>query len=630
MNFREQGTPRNKTDTPREIVVVGAGPIGLTASLLLGRHRIPHLLVEDKFAPTDHPQAHYINSRSMEILRGLGGLDRTLHRHKAPLEHWRRFIYCTDLVNLPAGDQPDSSHRSSLLGVVDHFPDGPDRSSSPTWACHYPQHEFERLLRQANAKNEFCQLISGHRASLHESETELAIRLTEVATGRQSLTGARYVVCADGAHSRTREQLGIALTSSTGILQHLMNVHFISPKLSELLCERLTAMLYFTYSPSGVGVLVAHNLNRGEFVLQIPYFPPFQKADDFSADRCTEYIHNLIGTPLAVEIKEVRAWRMGCWTAERLRSKYGRCFLIGDAAHQFPPAGGFGMNTGIQDAHNLIWKLALALHHEKNDRQALVESLLASYESERRPIADYFARLSVQNYEKTLNVPRAIGLDLRLVRILSAIIRRLPAAAGSKAKVFEFFMAAGLRQVGIFNDFPRLSIFRRRAVHKIFKDSRHRTLQLQFPRPELAYPYTAGLLSGGGRPAFFSSECLDYQPRLLPGARLPHFWLQPNGDSVNNRVSSLDLPLITGLRTTGIAYQLLADDIDDAAIQSVRQDLPLEFYPLETVRIGRSRSEDPAAAFFWSGAKPDFLPSPFLVVLRPDGHVGWMAPDNLT
>lgn len=89
----------------KHVVVVGAGPAGLVSSLLLSKFRIPHLLVEERDHPQEHPQAHFINCRSMEIFRGLDRLDKEVRRRSASLDEWRRFIYCTNIVELPTPGQ---------------------------------------------------------------------------------------------------------------------------------------------------------------------------------------------------------------------------------------------------------------------------------------------------------------------------------------------------------------------------------------------------------------------------------------------------------------------------------------------------------------------------------------------
>ncbi len=205
--------------------MVGAGPVGLVASLLLSKYHVPHMLVEQLVEPDNHPQAHFINCRSMEILRELNGLDQIIHAESASPDEWRHFVYCTGLSNLPALDQINSNTTGALLGVVDYFADIPVDEHSPTRVAHFPQHDFVRLLRREVLKSKYCRFVAGHHASVREKPQHVTVTLTDCQTGRLQQVQTQFVVAADGAHSSTRKQLGIDLISENGTLQHLINVH---------------------------------------------------------------------------------------------------------------------------------------------------------------------------------------------------------------------------------------------------------------------------------------------------------------------------------------------------------------------------------------------------------------------
>lgn len=186
----------------------------------------------------------------------------------------------------------------------------------------------------------------------------------EKASGRSHVFEGSYLIAADGASSCLRQQAQIDMPGECGI-QHLMNVHFSSRALAQA-TEHRPAMLYFLYNAQVICVLVAHHFPTGEFVAQLPFFPPVQTPDDFDPATVKTLLDAAIGQALPdLTVHSVRPWTMDCQVAERFRA--GRVLLAGDAAHRFPPAGGFGMNTGIQDAHNLAWKLALVLHGHAND-----------------------------------------------------------------------------------------------------------------------------------------------------------------------------------------------------------------------------------------------------------------------
>jgi hypothetical protein len=133
--------------------------VGLVASLFFSKYHVPHLLVEQLVEPDNHPQAHFINCRSMEILRELNGLDQIIHAESASPDEWCRFVYCTGLSNLPALDQISLNTTGALLGVVDHFADIPVDEHSPTQVAHFPQHDFVRLLCREVLKSKYCRFL---------------------------------------------------------------------------------------------------------------------------------------------------------------------------------------------------------------------------------------------------------------------------------------------------------------------------------------------------------------------------------------------------------------------------------------------------------------------------------------
>ena len=610
-----------KLPESNKVIVVGAGPVGLVASLLLSKYHVAHVLVEQLAEPDGHPQAHFINCRSMEILRELNALDQIVRDQSAPLDEWRRFVYCTGLSDLPDRDQINPDLTGSLLGVVDHFADRPVEEHSPTQEVHFPQHDFVQLLRQKVLASKFCCLIEGRHADVRENRHHVTVTLTDCQTGRRQQLQTQFLVGADGAHSTTRQQLDIELISENGILQHLINVHFFSSELSEWLRSRIPAMLYFIYSSAGVAVLVAHAFKRGEFVAQIPFFPPHQLAEVLDEQRCIALLRGLAGRPISVSIRSIRTWRMGVWEASRFRSPGGRCFLIGDAAHQFPPAGGFGMNTGIQDAHNLIWKIAKALRSEKSYFSEFTERLLASYEDERRSVARLNAGISVENFEKTLLIPRALGLDLNTVNLLSRWMDRIPGPRALKHICFHAALKLGLKQIDWLKSNYSIGRHRRRAVRTVFEDAKHQTLQLLFPGQDLGFVYKEGWLAGRNLSDTDQLDPLTFEPDLKLGGRMPHFWL---ADRDGQKISVLDLPsLMIGADRLPCYVLLIAGKAEKTPkIFDVTNNR--NFQPIVIAEIRLQSDLQSKAHFSFHRERPYFLPSTFAVLMRPDGHIAWM------
>lgn len=557
----------------------------------------------------------------MEILRELDALDQVIRAQSAPLDEWRRFVYCTGLSDLPHRDQINPESAGSLLGVVDHFSDRPVEEHSPTQEVHFPQHDFVQLLRRKVLASKYCRLMEGRRADVRENRQHVTVILTDCQTGRRQQVQTQFLVGADGAHSSTRKQLGIELISKIGPLQHLINVHFHSSELAEWLHSRIPAMLYFVYSSAGIAVLVAHAFKRGEFVAQIPFFPPHQRAEDFDDHRCILLLRRLAGRPINMSINSIRTWRMGVWEASRLRSRWGRCFLIGDAAHQFPPAGGFGMNTGIQDAHNLIWKLARALGSENIDFFEFTEPLLASYEGERGPVARLNATISVQNFEKTLLIPRALGLDLNTANLLSRWMSRIPGPRGLKHVCFHAAMKLGLKQIDWLKSNYSIGRYRRRALRRIFEDAKLKTLQLLFPGQDLGFAYKEGWLAGRDKFGANQFDPLTFKPALKLGGRMPHFWLV---DRDGRKFSVLDLPLLMmGTDYMPCYVMLIAKKTEQTPeIYDVTQNR--KFQPIVIAEIKQQSELKSKTHFSFHQNRPVFLPPYFAVLTRPDGHIAWL------
>ena len=217
-----------------------------------------------------------------------------------------------------------------------------------------------------------------------------------------------------------------------------------------------------------------------------------------------------------MEVRSVRAWTMSAEVADRFVTGNSRVVLCGDAAHRFPPAGGFGMNTGIQDAHALAWRIAtwravdaasstMRLGEEPGDSErarlgedpdVVLARLMRSYEHERRPVAVGNTRLSVANFDRVLEVPAALGLPPAAANVLVATV---PSWLPFNSDVVRAGLAVGRAQCGslLVGDNP-VGNARRAAVAEMCDRSKGGaagaeggTLRLQFPAEDLGFGYDA-------------------------------------------------------------------------------------------------------------------------------------------
>jgi hypothetical protein len=183
------------------------------------------------------------------------------------------------------------------------------------------------------------------------------------------------MIAADGSKSSIRDSLSIYV-HGPGTMAHLIGIYF-QAELDRYICGRKFAICHVNNTFIN-GTIAEYGDNR--YVLSVVYYPEKgQSIWDFTGQRCLECIRSAVGVPdLEVEIKSILPWELGAYSADRFQK--GRVFLVGDAAHVMPPTGAFGANTGIQDAHNLAWKLAMAIRGEAS------MGLLSTYDTERRPL----------------------------------------------------------------------------------------------------------------------------------------------------------------------------------------------------------------------------------------------------
>ena len=365
------------------VLVVGGGPTGLTAARLLAGYGVPVVLAERHPGTAIHPRARGLNVRTMEVFRTLG-LEEVVRRAGAALAASRYVLVVETLAGPELRRVPDPD----LLPLGERL----DRFTPCDW-CQCAQDELEPILAQA-ARAAGADLRFGIELEAFTQEAEgVTARLVD-ANGGGHTVRARYLIGADGADSMVRSALGITMAEGHGFdpLGHYLNIYFRAD-LTDLVRDRVFGGCYVE-NPAAEGVLLPVN-NRDRWLFNIPYDPARgQSPADFPAARCTALVRQAIGCPeLPVEILSVLPWEAAARVSERFQ--VGRVFLAGDAAHLTPPAGAFGLNTGVQDAHNLSWKLAAVWGGTAG------AGLAATYEAERAPVA----RLAVGVTMQALDTP---------------------------------------------------------------------------------------------------------------------------------------------------------------------------------------------------------------------------------
>ncbi|MCA2220963.1 FAD-dependent monooxygenase [Nonomuraea aurantiaca] len=344
--------------------MVGGGPVGLAASIELSRHGISSLLVERHPGTAIFPKARLISTRTMEIFRAWG-IAEEVESAGMPRE---------DVLAVGVGTSLASDDFVRAAAAIDR-----DAPQSPTYTYLCSQDILEVILRRvaeshprsdvrfATAMTDFHSTADGVTATIEPTTTP---------DGGSVLVRARYLVAADGSRSGIRERLGIEVVGPPP-LGHMVSVMF-DADLGALPADRRVALSFLRSDPPCAVEAVD---NKRRWMIQTGYDPSAGgSAADFTEEACVAAVRSAVGLPdLPVTIVGVMPWLQQAVVATGFRG--GPVFLAGDAAHATTPQGGFGMNCGIQDAHNLAWKLAAVLTGTAD------AELLATYEVERRPIA---------------------------------------------------------------------------------------------------------------------------------------------------------------------------------------------------------------------------------------------------
>lgn len=360
------------------VLIVGGGLAGLTMALSLAHYGVNALLVERHAGTTVHPKQFGLGIRPMEIFRSLG-LEEAVTAGGADLANAREHMV---VQTLAAGA---ITRRQMVSGQAI------DLSLSPSTVTVCPQNVLEPLLLEA-ARERGAEICFGTRMhSFTRDETGVNVELEVRKTGERRSVRADYMVAADGVHSSMRQSLDIP-GHGVGVLAHMVNIYFRADLRAELGEQNFAVCVVM--NPEATGVLGPVN-NRDLWCFNVSLYPERgERLEDFTDEHCIDLVHKALGLPeLAVEILSVLPWEIAVEAAQRLSE--GRIFIVGDAAHIMPPLGGFGASTGIQDAQNLAWKLALVTRGQAG------ADLLASYETEREPVNWFTVEQARLRYQET-------------------------------------------------------------------------------------------------------------------------------------------------------------------------------------------------------------------------------------
>ncbi|MFT5485259.1 MAG: 2-polyprenyl-6-methoxyphenol hydroxylase-like FAD-dependent oxidoreductase [Paracoccaceae bacterium] len=467
------------TQLTTPVLISGGGPVGLALSMELAWRGVRSVLVNTEPTTAVHPQGNTHNARTMEHYRRLGIADR-VRAVGLPQDLTTDVSYLTRFTGHEFAriQMPSSTEKKRRIAERDLSfltPEPIHRSSQ-----FYVEPE---LFAHAKTMDKIDLRFGWELVdfSQHADHVDATIRNAE--TGETEAISSKWLAGCDGAQGYTRKALEIPYRGEGGdevafFIGRMLSVYIDAPAIYDVMKVE-TAWQYWTVNGDARTCIVTLDA-KGKFVVLTKY-PESGEPDEAEIIRD---IQDAIGAEIDIEIISVREWTAGnALVADRYGD--GRVLLAGDAVHLFTPTGGFGMNTGVEDAVNLGWKLA-AVHHGWAP-----EALLQTYEAERRPIG-------IRNTQSS----RKLASDVATIQVPEVLEH--DTAEGERARA-----ELGLHLSGFTEEFASLGI-------------------------QLGARYDGSplIVSDGTNPP--PDSPVDYVPSACPGGRAPHMWLE-DGASIHDR-----------------------------------------------------------------------------------------------
>ncbi|HET6736268.1 FAD-dependent monooxygenase [Mycobacterium sp.] len=565
------------TDIRVPVLIIGGGASGMMTSIMLSTFGIDHLLVERHEGTSILPKAHYLNQRAMELFRQFGIAD-DVYAVGTPMANMSSVVWQTTL----AGDGPlqaKTFHKMDCFGggaLAECY-----ERDSPCPSTNYPQLRLEPIMRRHAEERGAGKVLFNHELA-EMSQTDDAVNATIVdrATGKSFTVTADYLVGADGGKT-IGQMIGATMVGATDLLD-IVSAH-ISADFSEWWDDDVLIAHFLNPEagsyPSG-GNMVPMGPTWGKHSEEWAFHFAFLPTDDSDLDEAA--ILSKIRELLAVGDVPIDIIRISHWSIQgTVADKYsdGRVFLVGDSVHRHPPTTGLGLNTCLQDAHNLAWKLAAVLKGQADP------SLLDTYGVERQPVGMRIVDWALFTMQNHFVVDAGMGM------------LPIPVPPAMHRAVFEVF----------FSDTP-MGAARRARFEEVVKSQR---TEFQAHDLELGYSYPTGaLVPDGSSPPPTDPMGSIYYPTTRPGHRLPHAWVE----SDRARISTHDLTSNDGrfVLITGPEGQSWA-----AAAANAAEKFGIE---IAVAAIGEDYRDIDGQ---WTKVRE--IADDGAILVRPDNYVAWRS-----
>jgi 2-polyprenyl-6-methoxyphenol hydroxylase-like FAD-dependent oxidoreductase len=384
----------NRVDA--SVVIAGGGLVGMASAAFLAHHGVAVLVVERMRGESPLPRAAHFHLRTLELLRAIG-VEEDVKR-QSELE----FVPEGAIVSM------DSLAGRKLADIVPSLNVGVDDRLSPCRRLFVTQPGLEAILRRRATAARARVMDGAEVAAVEQDDDGVTVVVRDVDSGVEQRLRTSYLVGADGAHSTVRAALQIPF-DGRGAFSNSLTIYFTADLTQQMLGKPLS-VVYVNNPVFGGFFRLTKDCRSGFLVVNTVGDPrtnpdAADAARDTSNERMIEFVRAGAGIPdLDVRIDGVARWRSSTDTARRYHD--GRVLLAGDAAHVMPPNGGFGGNTGVQDAYDLAWKLALVV------QGVATPELLATYDAERRPVDKFTVEQAYTRYV-TRTAPYLNATDLQ-------------------------------------------------------------------------------------------------------------------------------------------------------------------------------------------------------------------------